>query len=143
MAEPHFNGPLAKLLRSAFAAGYQPDPWPAEIDAAVRDAAAIPVCSNCLAPQADAGSFCPHCAFPTSDTVALNPYLQIFVVGEVLRRGVMGPPERRVGPLLFLVVLSLSEYAIFAPLYWYWMLRRAAGNPICHERRVPLAVEEL
>jgi hypothetical protein len=57
-------------------------------------------------------------------------YLQIYVLAEVLRRGVAGAPERRVGVQLFLASLSAVQYAIFAPVYWYWMFRRARGRPI-------------
>ncbi len=70
------------------------------------------------------------------------PYLENFVVGEVLRRGVMGPPERRRGVQLFLIIYSFTQYVIFAPLYWYWMLRRANGRPICTENRPTLQLEE-
>jgi len=119
-----------------------PDPWPYEIDRAVKAKDAIPVCVNCLYPQIDRDWFCPHCGFPTGDYVAVMPYLQIFVVGEALRKGVIGPPERRIGVQAFLIVFAVAEYAFFAPVYWFWMLRRALGRPICVERREPIEVEE-
>lgn len=72
----------------------------------------------------------------------MMPYLQIFPVGEVLRQGVMGPPERRIGVLVFLIVFSLTQYAVFAPLYWFWMFRRASGRPICYEQRRDIPDEE-
>lgn len=142
MSEPHFNGPLARLIRSQFA-GY-PDPWPAEIDAAVKGEGAVPLCFNCLYPQEEATSSwrCPHCRFPIGEYVPMNPYLQLFLIGEVLRQGVMGPPERRVGVQAFLVVFSLGQYAVFAPIYWFWMIRRAQGKPICTENRREIAFEE-
>jgi hypothetical protein len=73
----------------------------------------------------------------------MMPYLQIFPVAEVLRRGVMGPPERRTGVQVFLIILSLTQYAMFAPVYWFWMARRASGRPICYEQRkdIPDEVE--
>lgn len=141
MSEAHFNGPLAKLVRGLFVENY-PDPWPAEIDAAVKDPAAVPLCCNCLYPQEANPWRCPHCGFPVGEYVALNPYLQLFLVGEVLRKGVIGPPERRVGVQVFLVVFSLGQYAVFAPIYWYWMVRRAQGKPICAERRREIKFEE-
>jgi hypothetical protein len=118
------------------------DPWPTEIDVAVRDREAVPLCINCLFPQEAHRWFCPHCGFPTGDYVAVMPYLQVFVVGEVLRKGVMGPPERRIGVQLFLVLYSLAEYTFFAPIYWFWMLRRALGKPICLEYREPVGDKE-
>lgn len=121
-----------------FAPVVRADPWPAEVDAAVKAPSAVPLCTNCLYPQEHHRWFCPHCAFPTGDYVPLMPYLQIFVVGEVLRQGVSGPPERRPGVQAFLVLYSLTEYAFFAPLYWFWMLRRAQGKPL-RPARPPLA----
>ena len=132
MAEPHFNGPLAHLVRSVFRAR-RPDPWPTEIDRAVRDPQAEALCLHCLFPQGPHPRFCPHCGIPTGHFVALMPYEKIFVLEEVLRRGVMGPPQKRVGAQLFLVALSTIQYAVFAPIYWFWMLRRAQGRPICPE----------
>lgn len=58
----------------------------------------------------------------------LMPYLQIFTVGEVLRRGVTGPPEKGFAIKAGLVVYSLTQYAVFAPLYWFWMARKARGE---------------
>ena len=140
MSEPHFNGPLAKLVRGLFAEDYR-DPWPAEIAAAVKDPAAVPLCYNCLYPQEETLWRCPHCGFPVGEYVPLNPYLQLFLVGEVLRKGVMGPPERRVGVQAFLVAFSFSQYAFFAPVYWFWMVRRALGKPISTENRTEIAFE--
>ena len=142
MDEPHFNGPLARLLRREFAEARRPDPWSTEVDAAVRESSAVPLCTNCLFPQEENRWFCPHCGFPTGDYVAVMPYLQVLVIGEVLRRGVMGAPERRIGPNVFLGLLALSQFAVFAPVYWFWMIRRAIGKPICVERRVPIVTDE-
>src|SRR5215203_3437622 len=117
MSEPHFNGPQAQVLRDKFRA--HPDPWPPEVDAAIKDPCAEALCISCLYPQELHQWFCPHCGYPTGDFVPVMPYLQIFPVAEVLRRGVIGPPERRVGVQLFLIVLSITQYAVFAPLYWF------------------------
>jgi hypothetical protein len=135
-----FNGPLADLLHRLLQPA--PDPWPADVAERVREKSAVPLCLNCLFPQGPHTWFCPSCAFPTGDYVVLMPYLQNYAVGEVLRRGVSGPPERRRSVQLFLVVYSICEYAIFAPLYWYWMLRRARGKPIATEHRPELILDE-
>lgn len=141
MSEPHFNGPLAQMLRR-LAIHTPADPWPDELNAAVRAPTAVSLCINCLAPQSPPRWSCPHCAFPTGDYVAVTPYIQLFLVGEIFRQGVTGPPERRLGTQLFLVIFSLSEYAFFAPVYWFWMYRRAIGKPIRAESRLPLAPTE-
>lgn len=139
MNEPLFNGPLAQLLRAAIPPG-RPDPWPAEIDREIRQPTARPLCINCLCPQDGHRWFCPHCGYPSGDQVMFMPYLQVFCMGEALRQGVLGPPDRRVGVHLFLFVYSLSQYAMFAPVYWFWMLRKWQGHPICEEQRRPVQV---
>src|SRR5688500_3141686 len=125
MPESRFNGPLAKLLRPVSGVS---DPWPAEVDATIKQPGAEALCINCLFPQAPHPWFCPHCDYPTGDYVSIMPYLQIFPVAEVLRRGVSGPPESRMGVQVFLIVLSFTQYAVFAPLYWFWMVQRARGR---------------
>jgi hypothetical protein len=137
----HYDGPLARLIRD-FWLGTPPDPWPEAIDAIVRSPEAVPLCVYCLCPQAHHSWFCPHCGKPTGDQVAWMPYLQVFVMGELFRNGVMGPPERRRGVQLFLVVYSAAQYGVFAPLYWFWMLRKAQGKPNCHEVRMDLPFAE-
>lgn len=135
--EPYFNGPLAHWIRREYARVHRPNPWSPEIEAAVRERTAVPLCHNCLHPQEGHRWLCSHCGFPCGEYVVLMPYLSNFVIGEVLRQGVMGSPERRPGVQLFLVLFSLLQYTIFAPFYWFWMVRRALGKPICVERREP------
>ena len=139
-----YDGPLARWLRRLWSE-FPPDPWPREIDAAVRSSEAVPLCIDCLYPQEAHRWFCPHCGKPTGDYVALMPYLQVLVMGELFRSGVLGPPERRRGAQIFLVVYSAAQYGVFAPLYWFWMLRKAQGEPICQEVRkdLPFAEENL
>jgi hypothetical protein len=115
-----------------------PDPWPLDIDLAVRDPSAISLCVNCMYPQEERRWFCPYCGFPVGECVASMPYLYIFVLGESLRRGVTGPPERNALQTAFLAVFAAGQYAVFAPLYWYWMVCKAEGKPICSTwRREP------
>jgi hypothetical protein len=132
---------LIRWIREA-ASKAPPDPWPQELDLAVRAREATPVCINCLYPQEGHRWFCPHCAYPGGEYVTMMPYLQIFATGEVLRRGVIGPPEKGFARKALFVILSACEYAIFAPVYWYWMLRKSRGEPICLARRKDLKFEE-
>ena len=126
----------------AMAAEAPPDPWPQEVDVAVKAREAIPVCTNCLFPQEGHRWFCPHCGYPAGEYVTTMPYLQIFAVGEVFRRGVLGPPEKGFARKAFLVIYSVCEYAIFAPVYWFWMVRKSRGKPICTARREGLKFDE-
>jgi len=118
-----------------------PDPWPQEVDEAVRNREAVPICLSCLYPQRERSWLCPNCGFPAGDFVTLMPYLQNFAIGELFRRGVMGPPETSIGRNALLTLLSLGEYGFFAPVYWYWMIRKAIGKPICQVRREDITIE--
>lgn len=140
MDTSRFDGPLARHLRKIFQR--TPDPWPEEITASVNAKTAIPLCTNCTFPQGPHSWFCPNCGFPTGDYVVLMPYLQNFVIGEVLRRGVSGAPERRRGVQWFLAIYATVQYTIFAPVYWYWMARRAAGRPICPDPKIEIQVDD-
>jgi len=63
------------------------------------------------------------------------PYIGNFVEGEFFRRGVSGPPEPGFLRHLFLVIYATVTYWFFAPVYWYWMIRKAQGRPICAQFR--------
>lgn len=141
MSERHFKGPLANLLLGPPRES-PPDPWPADVDEAVRRRDATPLCLHCLAPQPGHRWFCAHCGFPVGDQVMWMEYLPIFAVGEVLRRGVMGPPERHLPRTLGFLVYSGAQYGPFAPLYWYWMVGKALGRPISVARRPELRFED-
>ncbi len=137
-----FTGLLIWRIRE-IASHARADPWPEEIDHAVRAREAVPLCVNCLCPQDDHPWFCPHCGYPAGEYVTMMPYLQIFAVGEVFRRGVIGPPEKDFGQKAFFVLSSVGEYFFFAPLYWFWMARKASGKPICQARRIELDPGEI
>jgi len=140
-----YQRPLAIALRRWWNAASHVgrlDPWSKEVDEAVRSPEAQPVCSNCLMPQEHHFWFCRECGRPTGEYLTVMPYLQLFVVGEILQRGVVGEPERRGWVTFGFIVISVVEYAFFAPLYWFWMYRRAVGRPICDRGRPELTVEE-
>jgi hypothetical protein len=123
------------------ASDVSPDPWSREVDLAVRAKDAIPVCMDCLYPQEERLWFCPHCGFPAGECNNVMPYLQIFSLGELLRRGVVGSPEKGLTLKLGFVLYSF-EYGLFAPIYWFWMERKACGKPICQAQRKELQFEE-
>jgi len=70
------------------------------------------------------------------------PFLYIFPMGEFLRRGVIGPPEKGFWRKLFFVFYAMAQYSFFAPVYWYWMARKASGRPICQVRRKEILFED-
>ena len=58
------------------------------------------------------------------------PFLQVFSIGEVLRRGVTDKPKkglRGILEILFLVLLLLAQYHIFSLVYWAWLILKEVG----------------
>jgi hypothetical protein len=74
---------------------------------------------------------CDDCGSPGGEYANTMPFLHIFSLGELLRRGVLGKPEKKNLAILGFLIVSSLEYLIFAPIYWYWMYRKAIGRPIC------------
>lgn len=124
------------------AASCRSDPWTDDIDASVRGRDAVPVCTNCLAPQADRHWFCPHCSFPAGEYVALLPFVQNFALGEAFRRGVSGPAEERKGARALAWLASAMTYRAFAPIYWFWLVRKQNGKPVCSPTHRPWNPDE-
>ena len=141
MSEQYFNGPLAQFVRSVWSET-RPDPWPADVDVEVKLKTAVPLCVNCLSPRSDSRRFCRNCGHPTGDFAALDPYQQLFLVGDGFRKGVIGPPDKRVGVQTFLILFAIAQYSFFAPVYWFWMVRRAIGKPICSSYRKEFNADE-
>jgi hypothetical protein len=107
-----------RLFLAWFRKAVKPDPWGAEVAAELATAAARPLCPRCLEPHAEADWFCRHCGAATGDYNNVNPYLYLFSLGEVLRRGTSEAFPRRGYTLLGFILISLAEYAVFAPVYW-------------------------
>lgn len=132
--DPVFNGPLAHAVRGVFVPA-RPDPWSEEDQAKVEAVGAVPLCLTCLRPQEGHYWFCPNCGFPSGKYAAVMPYVNIFLDGELFRRCVTGPPETKMWAQWFIFIYATAIYQIFAPVYWYWMYRRATGRPICSHYR--------
>jgi hypothetical protein len=105
-----------------------PDPWSQEVQDALQRDDTLPLCPQCLAPQPQETWFCAECGQSIGPYNNLNPYLYIFSLGDLFRSGVTGRLRR--GPLVVLgfLLLSLSEYIIFAPYYWFLFFRNLKRN---------------
>jgi hypothetical protein len=62
-----------------------PDPWSEEIESAVQNPDAVPICHRCFTPQDHHGWFCPKCGTATGPYNNLMPFINVFSEGEVLR----------------------------------------------------------
>ena len=124
------------------------DPWTPGDDAAAKHPAAHKICLRCIYPQPPVPQtwFCPNCGEPTGDCVNSMHYLYIFSMGALARRGVMGKPEKGLKGFLedlFLLIFFTHAYQIiFAPLYWFWMIRKANGHPICDDTPPALVISD-
>ena len=153
---PDFGEPLIKRIYNAFfGKPRRPDPWSPEDAAAANAPDARKICLRCLQPQPRTPQswFCPNCGEPDCDNVN-KPFLNIFSQGALLRRLVMGKPEKGLRgffekfflvlytivlfPYIFMLVSYTSAFELWLLLipqilYWYWMICKAVGKPICDD----------
>lgn len=109
-----------------------PDPWGDEIDKALDQDDAVPLCHHCLTPQQHNGWFCPECGATVGPYCNYLPFVYLFSQGEVLRAGVT---ERfRRSPLIVIgfVLVSLAICAFAAPVYWFFLFKhlRQGGTAV-------------
>ena len=100
-----------------------PDPWGPEVDAAIHGPDALPVCHHCFTPQEDPNWFCPECGAAIGPYNNLMPYVQLFSEGEVFRTGVTGHWRPSALIVVGYLLASVGVAAIFAPVYWYFLLQ--------------------
>ena len=110
-----------------------PDPWSEEVEQAVQAKDAVPLCPHCLAPQSPETWFCAECGCSIGPYNNLNPYLYLFSVGDLFRTGVSRRVRRTPFVVVGFLVLSLAEYTVIAPYYWFFFFRnlrrqRAGGE---------------
>ena len=100
-----------------------PDPWGPELTAELESLDAVPVCHHCFTPQQHDRWFCPECGNAVGPYNNYLPYVRIFSEGEVLRNGVYN----RIRPSALIItgylLLSVSAYLVFAPVYWWCFFR--------------------
>lgn len=105
-----------------------PDPWGPDLAAALELPDATPICPHCQTPHALNRWFCSECGRAVGDFNNVNPYLYLFSLGEVLREGTSGRVRKSWLTVAGYVILSLAEYVIFAPIYWFFLFRNLSRN---------------
>jgi hypothetical protein len=103
-----------------------PDPWGQEIAEALESPDATPVCPHCQCPEMANRWFCPECGHAVGDYNNVSPYLYLFSLGEVLRAGTSGRFRKSWLTVTGFIILSLTEYVVFAPIYWFFLFRNLA-----------------
>ena len=100
-----------------------PNPWPEELDEALKSTDAKLLCSHCFTPQRKGSWFCPKCGAAVGPYNNIMPYLNIFSTGEMLRAGAGSKLKRTPLTIIGYVMVSLMEYLIFAPVFLYRFVR--------------------
>lgn len=103
-----------------------PDPWDTEVDEALRQPEVVEVCHHCFAAQPSAAKFCAECGSAVGAYNNLLPFEYIFSMGETLRTGVVGRYRVNFVTICGFFLWSLSQYMIFAPIYWFHWIRNLA-----------------
>ncbi|HMC26872.1 MAG TPA: hypothetical protein VKM56_03650 [Verrucomicrobiae bacterium] len=106
----------------------RPDPWDSDVAYAIEEESAEPLCYHCLAPQKQIRWFCPECGTAVGPYNNYDPYLGVFSEGQLLRTGVLDQLPRRALIIIGYVILPFAFFAIFAPIYWYFLFRNLSQS---------------
>lgn len=106
-----------------------PDPWGKEVDQALEQEGAVPVCHHCLTPQHHNGWFCPECGATVGPYCNYLPYIYIFSQGEVLRAGATERLQHSALIVVGYLLFSLFMFSILAPIYWWFFFRNFYSHP--------------
>ena len=98
----------------------KPDPWDAEVEQQLSEAAEA--CPRCSTPQPPNAWFCAHCGKAVGTYNNLMPYVQVFSEGEVFRNGTSGQFRKRPLILIGYFLLGLGMFWFLAPIYWLSLL---------------------
>lgn len=101
----------------------RPDPWDKEVATQLTTDDTIPICHHCLAPHGAADHFCPECGAAVGDCTTLLPFHYVFAMGHGLRVGTTEKFRRTPLTLCGFFLFGGLEYGLFAPVYWYRLLR--------------------
>ncbi len=101
----------------------RPDPWNAEVEQKLEDPEIREVCRHCSTPQEPGAWFCAHCGSAVGPYNNLMPYLNVFSEGEVFRNGVTSRFRNKPVILIGYFLISLGSYAIFAPIFWFFLFK--------------------
>jgi hypothetical protein len=95
-----------------------PDPWDEQVSADLAEGNGAPICHRCLAAHDAMADFCPDCGASVGKYTNWLPYPYVFALGHTLRIGTSGTFRRSPLTIAGFIILSIAEYAVFAPFYW-------------------------
>jgi hypothetical protein len=124
-----FLAGLWRLIGWVREAPQKPDPWDAEVELRLADPETREACHHCSTPQEPGAWFCGNCGRAVGPYNNLMPYLNVFSEGEVFRNGASGRFRNQPVILIGYFLISLGSYALFAPIYWFFLLSRLKPPP--------------
>jgi hypothetical protein len=124
------------LTRRLAAGPREPDPWGDEITAELETGEGTPLCHHCLAEHDPSADFCPQCGAAVGLYTNLMPYPRLFSIGHTFRIGTNENFKRSIVTVGGFFVLSIFEYGIFFPVYWFRLIQNLSRIP-------PLPLEPL
>ena len=110
---------ITKRFREWWSSSDSPNPWPDEVDVALHEPDAVPVCFRCVTPCEDTEWFCPTCGAAIGPYNNVMPFIYIYSIGEALRSGV-GPEAHftRFRTVAY-IAIGLAQFGVYAPLYLF------------------------
>jgi hypothetical protein len=130
---------IAAFARWIMSAPSRPDPWDAEPEIDVNSRDTHPLCTRCLCQLKETDWFCSACGKAASPTTNMMPFLESLSLGDVLRQGTDGPIRKNLLSIAGYMALSMTNYLIFAPIYWWRLFRniRRQRSPEGNQRERP------
>ena len=125
---------LWRAGRWFFGGPASPNPWDEQVEQSIQGSDATPICRRCLEPYEESARYCSHCGLPVDALVPLSPFHQVFAIGDVLLTGTQRKFPVNWMTITGYILLSMVQYLIFAPFYWFCLLRnvrriRAESKP--------------
>jgi hypothetical protein len=96
----------------------KPEPWGMDVEARLQNEELPPTCPHCSATYSEADYFCPGCGESAGQYNNYSPYLYIFTLGDLLRRGTSERFQANWVTITGYLLLSFCYYTVFAPIYW-------------------------
>jgi hypothetical protein len=123
---------VVRCLKSVLNRPLPPDPWDEQVSADLAEGNGTPICHRCLTPHDPLQNFCADCGAPVGKYTHWLPYPYLFALGHTLRIGTSGTFRRSPLTIAGFIILSLAEYAVFAPVYWLRFFLNSSNEPASH-----------
>lgn len=105
------------------------EPWDDPVSAEIAKDDVTPLCHRCLTPNDPLTDFCSECGAPVGTYTNWMPFPYLFSLGHTLRLGTAGEFKRSPLTVMGFFLLSLIEYTVFAPVYWFMLVKGLRAGP--------------